>query len=78
VHSPISVRTRYVPSSSPHYLTNEMLSQGYITELDLKRLQLPAASFEFLRDSMPQVEVELEGGEVEGGFNYEEFVAGLL
>lgn len=55
-----------------------MLSQGYITELDLKRLQLPAASFEFLRDSMPQVEVELEGGEVEGGFNYEEFVAGLL
>lgn len=50
-----------------------------MTELDLKRLQLPESSFEFLRDYLPKEKLEGGGNEEEGEYmyDYEDFVGTL-
>ncbi|SCV68106.1 BQ2448_227 [Microbotryum intermedium] len=48
----------------------------YVTELDLTRLDLPTTSFEFLKEWMPQVEVDGNEGHSEEGacYDYETFL----
>lgn len=52
--------------------------QGYVTELDLTRLQLPAKSLKFLKEHMPQslvnVPVNPDGNGSTGGETKEEVV----
>ncbi|SCZ89793.1 BZ3500_MvSof-1268-A1-R1_Chr1-3g01581 [Microbotryum saponariae] len=52
------------------------IPQGYVTELDLTRLDLPTTSVEFLKEWMPQVEVDGTEGQSEEGacYDYETFL----
>lgn len=75
---------------SEEYRTHAVLNvQGYVTELDLTRLQLPTKSLKFLKEHMPQSLVNVSinpddngstGGETkeEVVLDYEEFLNQFL